>query len=72
MLSLIFIFLAIFLGIATRNIYYFATFVAISALWSTSGNLANIVSQLEYIVFLLENKEGDEYNSKTKDWRNAN
>ena len=67
MLSLIFIFLAIVLGIATRNIYYFAIFVAISALWSTSGNLANIVSQLEYIIFLLENKESDEYNSKTKD-----
>ena len=59
MLSLIFIFLAIVLGIATRNIYYFATFVAISALWSLSGNLANIVSQLEYIVFLLEDKESD-------------
>ena len=67
MLSLIFIFLAIVLGIATRNIYYFAIFVAISALWSLCGNLANIVSQLEYIVFLLENKESDDNNSKTKD-----
>ena len=59
MLSLIFIFLAIVLGIATRNIYYFAMFVAISALWSTSSSLTNIVSQLEYIAFLLEDKESD-------------